>query len=53
MANNRTKLVTKDEDGDIDQVFPETDQYSVIGLETRLEEIEAAITKLKNKTGVK
>ncbi|MCI1699981.1 hypothetical protein [Liquorilactobacillus nagelii] len=52
MANKRIKLVTIDSDGDKDQVFAETDQYSVIGLEARLASIEADIQKLKNKTGV-
>lgn len=51
--NPRIKLVELDEDGDVVQVFPETDVYSIIGLEARLEKIESDITKLKNKTGVK
>ena len=53
MANPRVKMIIEDSDKNITQVFPGTDQYSVIGLETRLEEIEAIITKLKSKTGVK
>ena len=53
MANSRVKLVQKDSDGDIDQVFPETDTYSVIGLLERLTTIEADIKKLKTKAGIK
>lgn len=51
--NPRIKLVIVDSDGDEVQVFAETDMYSVIGLEAKLEKIESDITKLKNKTGVK
>lgn len=51
--NPRVKLVMVDEDGDEVQVFAETDMYSVVGLLDALASIEADITKLKNKTGVK
>ncbi|MDN7145257.1 hypothetical protein QS460_04875 [Liquorilactobacillus mali] len=51
--NPRIKLVELDADGDVVQVFAETDMYSVIGLLDKLTTIEADIAKLKIKTGVK
>lgn len=51
--NPRVKLVILDSDGDVVQVFAETDMYSVVGLLDKLTTIEADIAKLKKKTGVK
>lgn len=51
--NPRVKLIMVDEDGDIVQIFAETDMYSVVGLLDKLADIEADIAKLKTKTGVK
>ncbi|MFT8558176.1 hypothetical protein [Liquorilactobacillus hordei] len=51
--NPESKLIIVDSDGDIVQIFPETDMYSVIGLLDKLATIEADIEKLKTKTGVK
>lgn len=51
--NPESKLIILDSDGDIVQIFPETDMYSVIGLLDKLATIEADIEKLKTKTGVK
>lgn len=53
MANYRVKLVQVDSNGDKDQVFPETDQDSIIGLSVRLSQIEADIKKIKAKVGIK
>mgnify|MGYP000874272537 CR=1 FL=1 len=49
MANKRIKLTIVDSDGDENEIFPETDMHSVIGLEAELKDILNRLNKLDKK----
>lgn len=49
MANKRIKLIIVDSDEDENQVFPETDVHSVIGLEDKLNSILTRLNSLDKK----
>lgn len=49
MANKRVKLTIVDSDGDERQVFPESDIYSIIDLERKLNAIAKRLNALDKK----
>ncbi len=49
MANKRIKLIIVDEDGDENQVFPESDIHSIIDLERKLDVIAKRLNGLDKK----
>lgn len=49
MANKRIKLLIVDDDGDENQIFPESDIYSIIDLERKLNVIAERLNALDKK----